>query len=73
MEEWLQQSHTREELQQGLAIKPIPRKTIPKFEKVDQGTSSEEESEDDDDSSSSSAQESGDSKSSDEESSEDDE
>ena len=79
MEEWLQQSHTREELQQGLAIKPIPRKTIPKFEKVDQGTSSDEESEDDenddddDDDSSSSAQESGDSRSSDEESSEDDE
>jgi hypothetical protein len=52
MEEWLQRPFSREELQQCLAIKSVPRRTVPKFEKVDQGTSSEEEEDSDDHSSS---------------------
>ena len=52
--EWLQEHLDREELQQSLALKPIPRRTMPVFEPVENPESSSEDA-----SSSASSSESG--------------
>jgi hypothetical protein len=44
LSEWLQEHQDREELQQSLALKPIPRRTMPIFEPVDADASSDSDS-----------------------------
>jgi hypothetical protein len=44
--EWLQEHLDREELQQSLALKPIPRRTMPVFEPVANSDSSSEDASD---------------------------
>jgi hypothetical protein len=55
--EWLQEQVDREELQQSLALKPIPRRTMPVFEPVENQESSSEDASDSDSSSESDSEE----------------